>query len=256
MDAKPLFIVLIFVFILAIIASGIIGNVDLTDSGVNQQMLQATAPGGTTLINPDVFQSNADPSQPSLLRTNGGQPITGVGKSTSPYNSPCGSYYIVQSGDTLSSISRTCLISVEDLLATNPSITNQHLIAVGQRIIIYNTNLPVVTPLPQVTLFPPIATLPGGPPATLAPGAGLRQGDPVPVNFSGFSPGAQVRVGLGRYNDVPTSITSTRAGPDGVVSLVLQVPLHANPGETWVVTAVTTSGPAVRKTGTPFPIIR
>lgn len=200
-------------------------------------------------MNPDVFagSGNSSLSLPSAA-SSGGQPVTG--KSTSPYNSPCGSSYTVQSGDTLSSIARTCLISVQDLLAINPAITNQHLITVGQKITIYNT-LPVITAQPTVAVVPTavqgaaaLATLP----------AGLKPGDPVNIELKGFPAGAQVRVGIGRVGETPTNVTTTKTDPNGVLKINIPVPLHANADEKWTVTVTTVNRPRMQVTAVPFTI--
>ena len=46
----------------------------------------------------------------------------------------CTDPYVVRSGDTLSAIARLCAVSLADLLAANPDITNPDLIHVDQRI--------------------------------------------------------------------------------------------------------------------------
>ncbi len=74
--------------------------------------------------------------------------------------------YVVQAGDSLSKIARNLGISVDDLLAANPQITNPNAIYVGQHL-----NLPGVSnalPNPQVVIDPPPIPTPL-PEPTIAP---------------------------------------------------------------------------------------
>jgi hypothetical protein len=66
----------------------------------------------------------------------------------------CGGNYTVRSGDTLSVIARDCSLSLADLVAANPQITNPDLIHVGDQIYIPIGAPPVVNqaPAPQPTV--------------------------------------------------------------------------------------------------------
>lgn len=57
--------------------------------------------------------------------------------------SSCGTTYVVQRGDYLTKIARTCGVSYKDLLAANPSITNPSRIYPGQVINIPSATIPV-----------------------------------------------------------------------------------------------------------------
>lgn len=63
---------------------------------------------------------------------------------------PCGPVYTVAEGDTLFSIARRCGLTVGQILAANPGITNPNRILVGQRLFL-PTGGPIITPPPGAT---------------------------------------------------------------------------------------------------------
>ncbi len=252
-DTKPFFIVLLFAVIIIIIASALIGNVDLTDSGRSQPR-QSQSQSNTPGVNFNVFGGNSSSSSSALSA--GGQPVTG--KSTSPLNSPCGSSYTVQQGDTLSSIARTCLISVEDLLATNPSITNPNLITVGEKITIFTLPQTALPPdLPITTSVPPALPL-----VTVTPKAGtsstpssvLKPGGMFYVEMKGFPAGAQVQVAIGKVGAKPTNYRQVKADKNGVLKLNVPIPKTAKPDEQWTVTVTAVDNPNMKVTAEPLTI--
>ena len=266
MDAKPLIIVIIFVFIVAIIASGIIGNVDLTDSGTSQSFASSSGD-----VNYDVFGGSSSSSLPSSASgavPGGGQPVTGSGKSSSPQNSPCGSTYIVQSGDTLSKVARTCLISIEDLMVVNPSITNPNFITVGQKIIIFKQTLPVVTKQPTRERMPTAtATKTKKPPVTATVAAAgpefvstvppdTKAGDSFKIEVRGFPAYAELQVGIGIAGKNPSSIKTALTDENGAYQTIVTIPNNAKAGEKWTVTVKTTAAPQKKVTAVPFEIVK
>jgi LysM repeat protein len=85
-----------------------------------------------------------------------------------PTETPAPVSYVVQSGDTLSSIAARYDVSVEDIMAAN-GLSDPHALSVGQELIIPVGGLPTATPAP------PTATVPATPPtpiATTTPPAG------------------------------------------------------------------------------------
>jgi len=63
--------------------------------------------------------------------------------------SACGPTYTVVEGDTLFSIARRCGLTVNQILAVNPGLSNPNRILVGQRLFL-PPGAPIVTPLPPV----------------------------------------------------------------------------------------------------------
>jgi LysM repeat protein len=265
MDAKPLIIVILFVFIIAIIASGIIGDVNLTDSGTTQPMAASSGE-----MNYDVFSGNSSSSSSGALPgTTGGQPVTGGGKSTSPLNSPCGSTYIVQSGDTLSKIARTCLISIEDMLAVNPNITNPNYIVAGQKITIFKQTLPVVTTTKQITRTPTAkaavtknpkptntatAVATAGPEFVATVPPGLKPGQAFKIEVRGFPAYAELHIGIGLVGKTPSSLKTALTDENGRYATLITIPNNAKAGEKWTVTVKTTAAPQKKITTVPFEI--
>src|SRR5687767_1677121 len=60
--------------------------------------------------------------------------------------SPCGATYTVQRGDNLYRIAQRCGITIEALMAANPSIPNRDTVSVGQVLVIPSSTVP--TPVP------------------------------------------------------------------------------------------------------------
>lgn len=259
MDAKPLLVVLLFVFIIIIIASGIIGNVDLTDSGTTQQLAASSGD-----VNYDVFGGSS--SSGAVPGTTGGQPVTGGGKSTSPQNSPCGSTYVVQSGDTLSKIARTCLISIEDMMAVNPNITNPNYIVVGQKITIFKQSLPVVTTTRQPTRTPTVTTtkkpkasktatvVVAGPEFVATVPSGLKPGDTFKIEVQGFAPITELSIEIGIVGKTPSRLKTALTDKNGRYSTLITIPNNAKTGDKWTVTVKTVDAPQKKITAVPFEI--
>ncbi|MYA04525.1 MAG: LysM peptidoglycan-binding domain-containing protein [Caldilineaceae bacterium SB0664_bin_22] len=81
-----------------------------------------------------------------------GQLVLLLGVISRPVLSQDGSTYVVQPGDTLSQIARDHGVTVAQLLANNPSITDPDLIHAGTTLTISST--PTPTPTPQPTPVP------------------------------------------------------------------------------------------------------
>lgn len=106
-----------------------------------------------TTITPAFLQNTAVP-QPEIVPTNTAEPDDGP------------LVHIVQSGDTLGTISQLYGVTVEDIVAEN-GLPNENIISVGQQLVIpvggTSTPEPQATAVPEEAVLPtPIATQPVG----------------------------------------------------------------------------------------------
>src|SRR5688572_27093497 len=60
--------------------------------------------------------------------------------------SPCGASYTVQRGDNLYRIAQRCGVTIEALMAANPSIPNRDTVSVGQVLVIPGATIPTPPP--------------------------------------------------------------------------------------------------------------
>lgn len=158
---------------------------------------------------------------------------------------PCAGSYVVRQGDTLSQIARTCGVTLDMLLAANPSITNPNLIRSGQVLNIFYMATVVPT-----TAVPDTGGKSGGaPPPTAAPtqetipDTGKRVGDMVVVDVQNFPALSLVKVEMGVENGTLDMIKSPQIGTDGSLRVEVPVPPNAKPGEKWVVVVTSTADP-------------
>jgi LysM repeat protein len=234
MDAKPFFVLFVFILFIAVFASGAIGNANLTDGGQSQVVGGASTSSGE--IDYNVFAGGSS-SSASAADTPG-----------TAANSSCGSAYTVKTGDTLSRIAQDCGVSLQDLLAANPSITNANLITVGQKIAIRpaapivksaasNLVTPSATPQPAQNLIP-----------------GIIPGEKVTAVVQGFPPYAEVQVGVGKVGEKPVVVETGRTGADGSYKVAVTVPQSAKANEKWTVTITMLNSPKIKVTAVPFDI--
>lgn len=164
---------------------------------------------------------------------------------------PCSGSYVVRQGDTLSQIARTCGVTLDMLLAANPSITNPNLIRPGQVLNIFY----MATVVPTMAV-PDTGGKSGGAPAPTAaptaapaqetiPDTGKRVGDIVVVDVQNFPPLTLVKVEMGVENSTLEFIKGPQTGADGSLRVEVPVPPNAKPGEKWVVVVTSTADPSL-----------
>ncbi len=136
--------------------------------------------------------------------------------------------YIVQPGDTLSSIARNFEVTLEDLMLAN-GIGNPDYVQVGQELVIPIGGLPPATPTFTPVPVPTDTPLPFNPPT------------PLPA---GTAPPAEPAATLG---PTPTPVPTLPSAAENEIRLVLQV---LNPGDLAnEMVQIVNQGPFVRLTG-------
>jgi LysM repeat protein len=213
MNAKPLFVLLVFILLLILFASQSIGSTDLT------------------------------PDTPPAYNSGGGSSNTAVqGVSTSR----CGTSYTVVSGDTLSRIARTCGVTVQEILAQNPSISNPNIIRPGDVLTMYVA--PVFVPTatqPRVSPFQVTETI-----------TGLRPGGVVAVDIANFPALSMVSVTIGPIGGKMEKVKEVQVDKNGAYKGNIGIPPTAKVGEKWVIVSTSVSNPALSDTSQPFEILK
>ena len=136
--------------------------------------------------------------------------------------------YIVQPGDTLSSIARKYDISMEDLMRAN-DIANPDYVQLGQELKIPIGGLPAETATPMIVPSPTETPLPFNPPTTLP---------------AGTTPPAEPAATVG---PPATAVPTLTSAPASQVRLTLQVLNPGDPAKEMV--QIVNQGPFVRLTG-------
>jgi len=136
--------------------------------------------------------------------------------------------YIVQPGDTLSSIARKYDVSLEDLMRAN-NIANADYVQLGQELKIPIGGLPVDTPTPAAVPSPTETPLPFNPPTSLP---------------AGTTPPAEPAATVG---PPATAVPTLTSAPASQVRLTLQVLNPGDPAKEMV--QIVNQGPFVRLTG-------
>lgn len=280
MNAKPLFVLLFFSFLIIIFIGGAIGDTDLT------------------------------PDTPPALKESNSPGAFGPLMQSVQYGI-CNNPYIVRSGDTLSGIARACDVNLRDLLAANPQIENPDLIHVDQQVNlpIYATSetLPVVSAPVQEQIQPTETAAPvelvekqAAAPAEQPPANQQQDNSPAPAGDAitsvfetarasgdgrekpaqlntpqppkrdqtaaagemievvvlGLPPNAPVKVGIGRVDSEPSYFDERITTDWGDLTVAVNVPSSALPGELWTVTVITMDAPLISVTAEPFTIDR
>lgn len=167
----------------------------------------------------------------------GGAPITA---GETQIRSTCGQTYTVQGGDTLGKVAEICGISLSELLASNKNIQNPNQVYAGQQLLIPD----------------PLAGRGGGDPLTLS-GAQEQSGRLAPasvieVTASGLPPLTRVRIGLGLENSGYRRLAEAQTDAQGNLSVPVEIPFEAMPGEEAFIQVTTDSIPAEQRMSETF----
>jgi len=139
--------------------------------------------------------------------------------------STCGTTYTVQSGDSLSSIAKTCNTTVNALEQANPQIINPGLIYPGEALNLPSNVIPVTGP--QVQIIP----------------ASGQAGTKVKVSGTGFPASSTLNVTVAQQSASPVSTATVNTNSNGNFTTQVTIPSSAQAGSTWTLTAATqTSG--------------
>jgi LysM repeat protein len=168
-------------------------------------------------------------------------PAAAAPTSTVMASGTCGDTYTVQYHDYLSKISQSCGISVSDLLALNPQITNANIIYTGE-IIRLNTNVDIISRTTSSTYYNPYTTTTtSGYARVTVSSTRAVAGDDVIVSVSGFPAYSQIDYRVGIQGEDPTLFYDGTITSSGTDSQTITIPDDAAVGEYWVVDVITTS---------------
>jgi LysM repeat protein len=189
-------------------------------------MAPATAPAAAGSTLPAKLPlSTAPTSRPGAAVTPGAPAASQATSAPTPAEP---TVYIVQPGDTLSSIARKYDVSLEDLMRAN-DIANPDYVQLGQELKVPIGGLPADTPTPVVEPSPTETPLPFNPPTALP---------------AGTTPPAEPAATVG---PPATTVPTLTSAPASQVRLTLQV---LNPGDPSKETVqIVNQGPFVRLTG-------
>ena len=227
-----------FIIIVNAILSLIISLTVVIVAGQNLLPFQPeTAPpvAQTESLPPVTFGVESEPTQPPLPATPspspgavipGEQPVPGE---ASPTNTPVEpTIYIVQPGDTLSSIASKFEVSLDDLMQAN-GLTDPDYVLVGQELLIPIGGLPPATPTFTPVPVPTDTPLPFNPPTALP----TESTPPV-------EPAATV-------GPTPTAVPTLPSASVGEIRLIVQVLHPGDPAAEMV--QIVNQGPFVRLSG-------
>ncbi len=181
--------------------------------------------------------------------SSGGFPVT-----SSSVQGDCAGTYTLQAGDSLGKLALRCGLSLADLLAANPQIQTPSRIYTGERITI---------PVPQsgqgggnaafAVEGDPSTAAGMNASGTFAAGT-FAAGDPLRVEAAGMPPNTPVRIGLGLSSHGYSVIAQSRTDADGRVSIILNLPADAPPGDTAFIMVSTSGTPSVQRMSETFTI--
>lgn len=209
----------------------IAGRSFFSQPGVTAPPVAATEPavavaGGETGQAEPPLSASEMPASPSDATIPTAQPVPAEALPAGTPVEP--TVYIVQPGDTLSSIARKFDISLEDLMRAN-GLTDPDYVLLGQELVIPIGGLPLATPTFTPVPVPTDTPLPFNPPT------------PLP---SGVTPPPEPAATLG---PTPTAVPTLTSAAAGETRLVLQV---LNPGDlAGEMVQVVNQGPFVRLAG-------
>jgi LysM repeat protein len=168
----------------------------------------------------------------------------------------CGSTYIVKGGDSISKIAAKCNITVADILALNPQISNPNLIYTGQVLRLSGSVDYAFTMIdPMYWFYTYWNGTQGNIPAGLKYTASIttynttvyvsptqaRPGDVITVSVSGFPANAHIDYQIGEYGQGYSAVYDGVTDANGSASIAFSIPGTAVSGEKWIVRVFTTS---------------
>lgn len=140
----------------------------------------------------------------------------------------CGNSYKIQAGDTLGSVALQCGVSLSDLLAANPLITNPNRVYTGQEIVIpVHDGRGGADPLSVEIPYP----------------GDITAGSAVVVRAGGFPPDTPVRIGLGLSQDGFFILAQANTDSSGSLSVQVIIPAGIRGGQTAFILATSASIP-------------
>jgi lipoprotein-anchoring transpeptidase ErfK/SrfK len=153
--------------------------------------------------------------------------------SAEPASQDCGDTYRVVRGDWLSVIAYRCGVTVDDLLEANSHITNPARIYPGQ-----------VLEIPRKTA-----------PTIFFNSPELSPGWEALIKLSGFPPGTLVELGIGQKDEDLVSVGKKETDSRGRLTLAVEIPTDAQPGQQWVAGAATLSSGYVTALSSPVQVV-
>jgi LysM repeat protein len=204
----------------------------------------AAQQGGIDLLS---LASLAKPSNKPLPRAWSGSQRAGVSladgaidaqESAPAIAGSCPAKIKIQKGDSLSVIARRCGISLANLLAANPQVSDPNRVYAGQEIAVYGAHG-------------------GGDPQAVRaapPAGGYLPGAAVVVAAGGFAPGAQVKVGIGLPGTGFHRLGVYSADDSGQLVVEVNIPSTARTGERCFFLLTSSGIPVVQVVSDPFVI--
>ncbi len=155
----------------------------------------------------------------------------------------CGSRYILSPGQTLGQVAQDCGLSLAELLAANPQVTNPNRVFSGQ-------SLSIPNPLVGRGGADPLAVIeaPIPPTGSYLPGAQLE------IAAQGLPPHTRVRIGVGLSASGYRQLAEQVTGADGRITAVVHLPPDAQFGESGFFMLTSASVPVVQKISAAFTI--
>jgi LysM repeat protein len=152
--------------------------------------------------------------------------------------------YVVQPGNTLSTIAQAYGTTVNAILTLNPQVADTNTIYPGE-VLVIPVGL-VTTPIIPIT----------GPSAQIVPSTG-PQGSYVQVIITGFPANTPVKIGLHKLNhSLIESTTNTTTSANGTATVTVRIPTGSNVNNNliWVAQVSTTSGRSLSVTSNEFEV--
>lgn len=180
----------------------------------------------------------AVPTGEAALPNTGGAESSGAGALNDQAAVTAPNAYVIQEGETLGTIAAKFNTTVDDILISNPHITDSNQITAGQLLSIPGGGL--YDPVQDLAASRPVLPNTGGPYALVAPNR-APPGGQVTLTGGGFPAGAEVRIGIGPEDSEFIVITTATTRADGGFSAYVVIPPEAPVGAQWVFVVRTTA---------------